>query len=91
MYKLSLFSYRLVSAMYSLVTLFKRVREKAGYSPTEMAELFDRSIQSYLHAENKGKRYTLFELLQLGEIYIENGGSLESFWKLVEVSARRDK
>lgn len=73
------------------VSLLKRVRKKCKLKQVDMAKLMRLDQHAYMMAERTRKRFALPELAQLFEIHKKNGGSLESFWKLVEISARRDK
>lgn len=77
--------------MSAYVSLLKRIRKKCRLKQVDMAKAMRLDQHAYMMAERSRKRFALPEVVQLFDIYRENGGDLESFWKVIEISARRDK
>lgn len=77
--------------MYIAMSLYKRVRRKIKKTRPQMQDCLKYSKERYWQREEKAKTYPLKDLVALFELYKLNGGSIEDFWKLLELSARRDK
>ena len=73
------------------MNIFGRIRKETGLNQADFARRLKLDPVLYRMAERGRKRLTPKEFTQLFEIHKEYGGSIESFLKMVKLSARRDK
>jgi hypothetical protein len=72
--------------------LAKKVREFAGLNPWKMHQKMNKkTVQAYITLERNAKRISLADLLSLRAIYMDSGGTVSGFDKLLQECAEAKK